>query len=49
VIFFLSSWWCIFVFVAGYNCSHEMVPVHILIVPKDVIDRNIENGNYKPS
>jgi hypothetical protein len=39
----------IFVFVAGYNCSHEMVPVHILIVPKDVIDRNIENGNYKPS
>lgn len=30
----------IFMYAAGWNCSHEIIPVHISIVPQDVIDRN---------
>lgn len=29
----------IFVFAAGYNCGHQIIPVSTLIVPKEVIDR----------
>lgn len=39
----------IFVVAGGYNCSHSIVPVHISIVPEDVIERNIAAGNYKRS
>lgn len=31
----------------GYNCRHLYMPVLIDVVPKDVIDRNIANGNYQ--
>lgn len=37
----------IFVLAGGFSCAHEIVPVHISLVPQNVIDRNIENGNYK--
>lgn len=30
----------IFIFAGGWSCAHEIIPVHISIVPKDVIDRN---------
>lgn len=38
----------IWVYAAGYNCAHSFIPVSTLIVPQDVIDRNIESGNYIP-
>jgi len=38
----------IFVLAGGFNCKHAINPVSISSVPKDVIQRNIENGNYKP-
>ncbi len=37
----------IFTFLGGYNCMHSILPVSIESVPKDVIKRNIDNGNYK--
>ena len=37
----------IFKVAGGYNCGHSIMPVSISVVPKDVIDRNIANGNYK--
>lgn len=33
----------------GYNCRHSIIPVSIFAVPKDVIRRNISNGNFNPS
>jgi len=33
----------------GYFCNHSLLPVSIFIVPKDVIQRNVSNGNYEPS
>lgn len=36
----------IFVNCGGYNCKHSLIPVSILIVPKEDIQRNIDNGNY---
>lgn len=33
----------------GYNCRHSITPVSIFAVPKDVIRRNISNGNFEPS
>lgn len=33
----------------GYNCRHSIIPVSIFAVPKDVIRRNISNGNFEPS
>jgi hypothetical protein len=36
----------IFVYVAGYGCNHELIPVSLIVVPQDVIDRNVESGNY---
>lgn len=38
----------IFMFCGGYNCKHSLIPVDISIVPQEVIDRNIDSGNYKP-
>lgn len=38
----------IFIFAGGYNCKHSIIPVDISIVPQDVIQRNIESGNYIP-
>ena len=38
----------IFVYCGGYNCKHSLIPVSPLIVPKEDIQRNIENGNYTP-
>jgi len=37
----------IFSFAGGYNCRHSIMPVGISVVPQDVIDRNIANGNYE--
>jgi hypothetical protein len=37
----------IFSLAGGHNCKHSMIPVSDLIVPKEVITRNIEAGNYK--
>jgi hypothetical protein len=39
----------IFIDCGGFNCKHSLLPVSILSVPKSVIDRNIQNGNFKPS
>lgn len=38
----------IFAFAGGYNCKHSLLPVSLKSVPKKVIQRNIESGNYKP-
>jgi hypothetical protein len=38
----------IFINAGGYNCRHIYMPVLINVVPKDVIERNISNGNYRP-
>jgi hypothetical protein len=38
----------IFYFAGGYNCGHSFLPVSVKSVPKDVISRNLANGNYKP-
>jgi len=29
----------IFLFAGGWNCTHEIIPVHVSIVPKEVIER----------
>jgi hypothetical protein len=39
----------IFIYAGGYRCNHSILPTSIAAVPKDVIQRNIDNGNYKPS
>ena len=38
----------IFNFAGGFNCIHTLMPVSIFDPPKDVIQRNIDNGNYSP-
>jgi len=38
----------IFTLAGGHQCRHFIVPVSTLIVPQEVIDRNIASGNYKP-
>lgn len=38
----------IFDLAGGYNCRHVISPVSLNSVPQDVIDRNIESGNYTP-
>lgn len=38
----------IFILAGGYRCIDSILPVSIAIVPQDVIDRNIANGNYTP-
>lgn len=37
----------IFIYVGGYSCSHELIPVSVLIVPEDVIERAKESGYIK--
>jgi len=37
----------IFILAGGYKCGHSIIPVHASIVPDDVIQRNVQNGNYK--
>lgn len=37
----------IFVYRGGFNCNHSYLPVDILQVPKDVVERNVANGNFK--
>lgn len=39
----------IFTYRGGWNCQHQLVPTLVTRVPKDVIIRNIENGNYIPT
>lgn len=39
----------IFIVAGGYNCRHSIMPVSIILVPRDVIDRNIINGNFEPN
>lgn len=39
----------IYEFAGGWNCRHSIIPVSIAIVPRDVIERNIANGNFEPS
>ena len=39
----------IFIVAGGYNCKHTWSPVSIVAVPKEVINRNINNGNFEPS
>jgi hypothetical protein len=39
----------IFVTAGGYNCQHSIMPVSVFAVPKADINRNIANGNFKPS
>lgn len=35
----------IFIYCGGFGCKHSLIPVHISLVPQDVIQRNIELGN----
>lgn len=37
----------IFVYLGGHNCMHQVLPVHISIVPKEDIQRAEELGFYK--
>lgn len=39
----------IFIFAGGYNCMHSILPVSIFDVPREVVQRNIDNGNYSPT
>lgn len=39
----------IFLYAGGHNCLHSWVLVSIFDVPKEVVQRNIDNGNYEPS
>lgn len=39
----------IFIYAGGFGCIHSIMPVSVFQVPKDVIQRNIANGNYEPS
>jgi hypothetical protein len=39
----------IFIYAGGFGCIHSVLPVSVFSVPKDVIERNISNGNYQPS
>jgi hypothetical protein len=38
----------IFTFAGGYNCKHSIIPVSVKSVPKNVIERAVEAGYYKP-
>lgn len=38
----------IWMYAGGFSCAHSFIPVDVSIVPQEVIDRNIESGNYKP-
>lgn len=38
----------IFILAGGYRCIDSILPVSIADVPNEVIERNIQNGNYTP-
>lgn len=38
----------IFTTAGGWNCRHSIIPVSILNVPKSVIERNMNEGYFKP-
>jgi hypothetical protein len=37
----------IFMFAGGWNCKHSIIPVHVLIVPQEDLNRAIELGFYQ--
>lgn len=39
----------IYGYAGGFNCMHSVLPQSVFAVPRDVIERNIANGNYQPS
>ena len=39
----------IYSYAGGFGCLHSVLPVSVFAVPKEVIERNIANGNYSPS
>jgi hypothetical protein len=39
----------IFITAGGYRCIDSILPVSVSVVPRDVINRNIDNGNYEPT
>ena len=47
----------IFKYVGGFcaagdineQCTHALVPMSLILVPRDVLERNIKKGYYKPS
>jgi len=38
----------VFIYAGGYSCKHSIIPVDISIVPQEIIQKNIESGNYIP-
>lgn len=38
----------IFIYCGGWSCNHSLIPVDVSIVPQEVINRNINSGNYTP-
>lgn len=39
----------IFTYRGGWNCQHQLVPTIATRVPRQVVMRNIDNGNYQPT
>lgn len=39
----------IFTTAGGWNCRHSIIPVSTSRVPREVLLRNIDNGNFKPT
>jgi len=39
----------IYLFRGGWNCQHQLVPTMVTRVPKDVVERAINMGYYKPT
>jgi hypothetical protein len=37
----------IFVYAGGHNCLHQIIPVSVIVVPKEDIQRAIQQGYYK--
>lgn len=37
----------IFTFAGGFNCKHSIIPVSVMVVPKEVIERAVAAGYYK--
>lgn len=38
----------IMAYAGGWNCKHSILPVSEFVVPNEVVQRNIDNGNIKP-
>ena len=39
----------IFTYAGGWNCRHSIIPVSAIRVPEEVLLRNIQSGNFKPT